>query len=96
MNFKVILTTKPQNNCPGHVIPCPCVPARLISDPLCQTPASSSQQPVDLGLSGGEVGEQLPEPEVLGVAKVQLLRRQRPRRQPPEHCHPGGGSLCHC
>lgn len=49
-----------------------------------------------LGLAGGEVGEQLPEPEVLSVAEVQLLRRQRPRRQPPEHCHPGGGSLCHC
>lgn len=46
--------------------------------------------------TGGQMGEPDPEPETCCVAEVQVLFWLWARRQPPEHCHPGGSPLRHC
>lgn len=74
---KVILITKTQDNCLANVISCTCIQAHVILDLVCQNQQAAFISAC-LGVSGGEMGEQLAEPQVLCLAKVQLFCRQRP------------------
>lgn len=45
--------------------------------------------------AGGEVERQVSANEILCVAP-NVSRDRRTRGWPPEHCDPGGGTVCHC